>query len=123
MVAAIIILLIVLLAIFAPHVAPADPTLTSSFRRLRPIATPGFPLGTDEQGRDMLTRLIFGSRLSLFTGVLPVLIAFAFGSSIGIAAGYGPYLRDVTVSASTPIVMRNDAPHAASCQLAYGDIA
>jgi peptide/nickel transport system permease protein len=87
-VAGIIILAIVLVAVFAPYIAPSDPTLTSSLRRLRPIGTPGFPFGTDEQGRDMLTRLIYGARLSLFMGVLPVLIAFAIGSSIGIAAGY-----------------------------------
>jgi peptide/nickel transport system permease protein len=87
-IAALIVLALVLVAILAPHIAPYDPTATSSFRRLRPIGTPNFPLGTDEQGRDMLTRLIFGARLSLIMGVLPVLIAFAVGSSIGITAGY-----------------------------------
>jgi peptide/nickel transport system permease protein len=87
-VAASVILGLVLIAIFAPYIAPYDPTLTSSLRRLRPIGTPNFPLGTDEQGRDMLTRLIYGARLSLFMGVLPVLVAFVVGSSIGITAGY-----------------------------------
>src|SRR5918993_1969635 len=86
--AGIVILLIVLIAIFAPYVAPADPYRASSLRRLRPIGTPGFPLGTDELGRDMLSRLIYGSRLSLFMGVTPVLIAFFTGSAIGILAGY-----------------------------------
>jgi peptide/nickel transport system permease protein len=57
-------------------------------RRLRPIGTPGFPLGSDELGRDMLSRLIYGARLSLFMGVVPVFIAFFIGSVIGIAAGY-----------------------------------
>jgi peptide/nickel transport system permease protein len=87
-VAGIVILLIVLVAIFAPYVAPADPYRASSLRRLRPIGTPGFPLGTDELGRDMLSRLIYGGRLSLFMGVTPVFIAFMIGSSIGILAGY-----------------------------------
>ena len=41
-------------------------------RRLRPIGTPGYLLGTDELGRDMLSRLIYGGRLSLFIGVTPV---------------------------------------------------
>ena len=57
-------------------------------RRLRPIGFPGYPLGSDELGRDMLTRLIYGGRLSLFIGVTPVLCAFVIGSGIGIFAGY-----------------------------------
>jgi peptide/nickel transport system permease protein len=56
--------------------------------RLKPIGTDGFPLGTDELGRDMLSRLIVGARLSLFIGITPVLVAFAIGASIGILAGY-----------------------------------
>jgi peptide/nickel transport system permease protein len=79
---------LVLMAIFAPLVAPADPYRGQMLRRLRPIGTPGFPLGTDELGRDMLTRLIYGARLSLLMGVTPVFIAFFIGSAIGIAAGY-----------------------------------
>ena len=88
MVALGVILLIVLAAIFAPYVAPADPYRGSMLRRLRPIGFPGYPLGTDELGRDMLTRLIYGGRLSLFMGVMPVLLAFCIGSAIGIFAGY-----------------------------------
>lgn len=87
-VAGLVILTIILLAIFAPYLAPGDPYRSSMIRRLRPIGTDNFPLGTDELGRDMLTRLIYGGRLSLFMGVTPVLIAFVFGSTIGIAAGY-----------------------------------
>ncbi len=83
-----VILLLIALAVFAPLVAPRDPYLSSIIRRLKPIGTPGYPLGTDELGRDMLTRLIYGGRLSLFIGVTPVFIAFAVGSAIGIAAGY-----------------------------------
>ncbi|MCU0218489.1 ABC transporter permease, partial [Mycobacterium tuberculosis] len=48
----------------------------------------GFPLGTDELGRDMLSRLIYGARLSLFMGVTPVIFALFIGSFIGIVAGY-----------------------------------
>ena len=76
MVALTIIVLIVLAAIFAPYVAPADPYRGSMLRRLKPIGFPGYPLGADELGRDMLTRLIYGGRLSLFVGVVPVLLAF-----------------------------------------------
>ncbi len=83
-----VILALVLMAVFAPYVAPADPYRGSMIRRLRPIGTEGFPLGTDELGRDMLTRLIYGARLSLMMGVTPVFIAFLIGSVIGITAGY-----------------------------------
>jgi peptide/nickel transport system permease protein len=79
---------LILMAIFAPYVAPADPYRGSMIRRLRPIGTEGFPLGTDELGRDMLSRLIYGARLSLLMGVTPVFIAFFVGSAIGITAGY-----------------------------------
>jgi peptide/nickel transport system permease protein len=83
-----VVLSLILIAVFAPYVAPADPYRSSMIRRLRPIGTPGFPLGTDELGRDMLSRLIYGGRLSLLMGVTPVFIAFFVGATIGITAGY-----------------------------------
>ena len=86
--ALIVVLALILMAVFAPLIAPADPYRASMLRRLRPIGTEGFPLGTDELGRDMLTRLIYGSRLSLLMGVTPVIIAFFIGSVIGITAGF-----------------------------------
>ena len=86
--AGIVILLIVAMAILAPYLAPKDPYAGMALRRLRPIGTPGFPLGSDELGRDMLSRLIHGARMSLFMGITPVVIAFLLGSSIGIFAGY-----------------------------------
>jgi peptide/nickel transport system permease protein len=86
--AAIVILALIVMALAAPYITPADPYRSSVLRRLRPIGTTGFPLGTDELGRDMLSRLMLGARLSLFMGVTPVLIAFAIGSTIGIIAGY-----------------------------------
>ncbi|OYU47136.1 MAG: ABC transporter permease [Rhizobiales bacterium PAR1] len=86
--AGIVILLIILAAIFADVIAPADPSKASMLRRLKPLGTPGYPLGSDELGRDMLSRLIFGARLSLFMGLVPVFIAFVIGSLIGISAGF-----------------------------------
>ncbi len=86
--AALVILAIVLIAILAPYIAPQDPYKGITLRRLRPPGTEGFPLGTDELGRDMLSRLIWGARLSLFMGVTPVILALLLGSAIGIAAGY-----------------------------------
>jgi peptide/nickel transport system permease protein len=83
-----VLVLIVLAAIFAPLIAPGDPYRGSIIRRLRPIGTEGYPLGTDELGRDMLTRLIYGGRLSLFMGLVPVLNAFLIGTFLGVVAGY-----------------------------------
>lgn len=88
MIALTIIAALILMAIFAPYIAPADPIRGSMLRRLRPIGTPGYPLGADELGRDMLSRLIYGGRLSLFMGLTPVLLAFVIGSGLGILAGY-----------------------------------
>ncbi|WP_341644085.1 ABC transporter permease [Thauera sp. SDU_THAU2] len=86
--AALVLLLLVLVAIFAPLITPHDPYQTSMLKRLRPIGFENFLLGTDELGRDMLSRLMVGARLSLFMGITPVLIAFVLGSAIGILAGY-----------------------------------
>ena len=87
-VSASLLLLIVLAAVFAPWLAPADPYKASMIRRLLPIGSLGHLLGSDELGRDMLTRLMYGGRLSLLMGVLPVLFAFVIGTSIGVIAGY-----------------------------------
>jgi peptide/nickel transport system permease protein len=84
----VLLLLIIGAALFAPWLAPADPYKTSMLRRLLPIGSPNFVLGTDELGRDMLTRLMYGGRLSLLMGVLPVLFAFGIGTSIGLFAGF-----------------------------------
>jgi peptide/nickel transport system permease protein len=88
MTSALVLLLIVGAAVFAPWVAPADPYKASMLRRLLPVGSPGFLLGTDELGRDMVSRLIFGGRLSLLMGVLPVALAFVIGTAIGLFAGY-----------------------------------
>jgi peptide/nickel transport system permease protein len=83
-----ILLLIMLAAIFAPWLGLADPYQGSMIRRLRWVGTPGYPLGTDELGRDMVARLIYGGRLSLLIGLMPVMIAFVIGTSLGVIAGY-----------------------------------
>ena len=85
---ALVLLLIVGSALGAPWVAPADPYAASMLRRLLPIGSPGFILGTDEIGRDMVSRLIYGGRLSLLMGIVPVALAFVLGTSIGVLAGY-----------------------------------
>ncbi|ACA17142.1 binding-protein-dependent transport systems inner membrane component [Methylobacterium sp. 4-46] len=88
MAALLVILLIVLAAVFAPLIAPMDPFKGSMIRRLKPVGDATYLLGSDELGRDMLSRLLYAGRLSLFMGVLPVVIAFFVGSGLGILAGY-----------------------------------
>jgi peptide/nickel transport system permease protein len=83
-----VLIFFVLIAIFAPVIAPMDPLDGRMVNRLQAIGTPGHILGTDELGRDMLSRLIWGARLSLIMGVTPVVLAFVLGSAIGIIAGY-----------------------------------
>ena len=86
--AALVVLVLLVLAVFGPWLAPLDPYQSSILKRLKPIGFAGHPLGTDELGRDMLSRLIVGTRLSLFIGITPVICAFVIGSVIGITAGY-----------------------------------
>jgi peptide/nickel transport system permease protein len=83
-----IILALALVAIFAPLIAPFDPNKTSMVYRMKPIGYRQFWLGTDELGRDMLSRLIYGARLSLMMGLLPVILATAIGGFFGLVAGF-----------------------------------
>jgi len=83
-----VVLLIVLAAIFAPLLTPFDPYQESIIGRLKPFGWRGHPLGTDELGRDMLTRLIHGGRVSLLMGVVPVLIAALVGGTLGVLGGF-----------------------------------
>src|SRR5688572_30457238 len=66
--AAIFLLLVAVASILAPILAPRDPIETNLSQRLVPIGTPGYPLGADDLGRDILSRLIWGGRISLLIG-------------------------------------------------------
>jgi peptide/nickel transport system permease protein len=87
-VAGCVVLLLLLLAFIGPWIAPQDPSQSSILSRLKPIGTEGYPLGTDELGRDMLSRLMAGAQLSLFMGLTPVFLAFVMGSLLGVFAGF-----------------------------------
>lgn len=92
-ISALFLIVFALLALLAPLIAPHSPTLgTLSARLLPPAWVSGgkadFPLGTDHLGRDVLSRLIFGARVSLSVGVAAVLVAGTIGTMLGIAAGY-----------------------------------
>lgn len=84
----VILILIICSCIFAPIIAPYDPYVGEITQRLLPIGTEGHLLGTDEQGRDILSRILYGGRMSLFSGVFPVLIATVIGLALGVTAGY-----------------------------------
>src|SRR5215475_7147843 len=93
LVAAVVLLLIVATAIFAPLVAPHDPFAVDIRHRLSPPAwmdrgTPDHLLGTDQVGRDLLSRMIYGGRVSLVVGVAAVLLSASIGVLLGLAAGY-----------------------------------
>jgi peptide/nickel transport system permease protein len=88
MISAGVLLVLIIAAVFAPWLAPADPFKASMLKRLLPIGSPGYLLGTDELGRDMLTRLMYGGRLSLLMGIVPVFSAFFIGTTLGLFAGY-----------------------------------
>ena len=82
-----VIIFFVLLAIFAPLISPYDPNLTS-WGTIRKPPSAGFWFGTDEIGRDVLSRVIWGARASLLAGLLSVSISLSLGIPIGLLAGY-----------------------------------
>ena len=84
---AIMIVLIILAAIFAPMVAPYDHLEQSLVNRLQHPSAEHW-LGTDELGRDVLSRIIFGARISLTIGLVPTLISMAIGTVLGMCAGF-----------------------------------
>lgn len=79
---------IILLSLAAHLIAPYDPNKVEMTARLLPPGTPGHILGTDQLGRDMLSRLLYGGRISVAVGFIAVGIAMFFGVLIGLLAGY-----------------------------------
>ncbi|MEG1547842.1 MAG: ABC transporter permease [Clostridia bacterium] len=89
----VIVLSIIILAIFAPQIAPHDPAKQDYSAMLRPPAwveggTSEYILGTDNLGRDILSRIIYGTRISLIVGLVSVMLAGAIGMLIGLVAGF-----------------------------------
>jgi peptide/nickel transport system permease protein len=98
----VILLLIILAAIFAPVITPQAPETTSLQLRLKPpfwmegTVSPHF-LGTDQLGRDVWTRIVFGARVSLFIGLLAMLVAGPIGVFFGLISGYRGRFTDVVI--------------------------
>ncbi len=80
--------LAVLGAILAPYLAPHDPYRVNAAARLLPPGSPGHVLGTDDIGRDILSRLLWGGRTSLWVAFFPVLISGSVGLALGLISGY-----------------------------------
>lgn len=99
----VILILMALAILFAPLLSPHDPFQTSMIRRLKPYGFPGYPLGTDELGRDLLTRLLYGGRLSWYIGITPVVIAFAVGGMLGIIAGFAGGWLNMAIMRTTDV--------------------
>ncbi len=95
-VSAIVLAICLIAAVFAPWVAPHNPFDLRTLNLLDSLAPPawlpgakaGYPLGTDDQGRDVLSAIMFGARISLLVGLLSVALAIVLGVALGLIAGY-----------------------------------
>jgi len=105
LVAALVLLVVVLSALLAPYLRLPNPDEGSLIDRLEPPGTPGHLLGTDELGRDMLSRLVWGGRVSLVVGFAAVGFAALLGVSLGILSGYLAGRFDFWVQRLIDVVM------------------
>jgi peptide/nickel transport system permease protein len=83
----VLIAIMVFIAVFAPWISPHDPLDQSVRDRLAPPSW-DYPLGRDDKGRDILSRVIYGTRIALIVGIFSVLLGGVLGTAIGVAAGY-----------------------------------
>jgi len=95
---------LMLMALLAPVLAPHDPVAQSLGNAFQPSSR-AHPLGTDEFGRDILSRIIFGARASLLAGVVSVAIALTAGALAGLLAGYAGGVVDVTISGVMDVML------------------
>jgi len=100
-----ILLFLILVAIFAPLLAPADPFAQDLGGRLLPLGSEGHLLGTDSLGRDILSRLIYGARITLYIVILVALIAPVAGLFVGTVAGYVGGWTDTVLMRITDIFL------------------
>jgi peptide/nickel transport system permease protein len=100
----VVIVLFVLAAVLAPLIAPYDPTQQSWTAVRKPPSWQHW-FGTDESGRDLFSRVMFGARASLLAGVVSVSIALGFGVPIGLLAGYGGRWTDAVISRMTDAML------------------
>jgi peptide/nickel transport system permease protein len=102
---AIFLLSVAAISLLAPFLAPQDPLEINLSQRLVPPGTAGYPLGADQLGRDMLSRLIWGGRISLLIGFSAVMMAMGLGVFIGLLAGFFGGKMDTVVMRLIDILM------------------
>jgi peptide/nickel transport system permease protein len=100
----VVVAVVVVIALLAPMVAPYDP-LAASWTAIRKAPSSAHWLGTDEIGRDVLSRVIFGARASLLAGIVSVLISLSIGVPVGLLAGYAGGRVDMLISRLTDAVL------------------
>lgn len=100
-----ILTVIMLLALLAPWLPLANPDETDLVNRLLPAFSPGHILGTDHLGRDILSRLLWGTRVSLMVGISATLIAAILGTLIGLIAGYVGHRTDTLLMRCIDMLM------------------
>jgi peptide/nickel transport system permease protein len=96
---------VVLAACLAPYLPLADPDAVDTANRLRPPLTPGHLLGTDEFGRDLLSRLVWGARVSLLAGAATAAAAMLIGVVLGVLSGYYAGWPETVIMRLTDILM------------------
>ena len=101
---AVIVAVVVLAALFAPVLSPYDPIDVHPYDRLKGIGTPGYLLGADQQGRDMLSRLLWGARSSLAIAVVPLAVSGLVGLILGSVAGYTGRIAETLIMRSMDVV-------------------
>jgi dipeptide transport system permease protein len=106
----VIVIAVLLMAAFANVIAPYPPDLTNSAVFLKPPAWQAggswaYPLGTDAIGRDILSRLIFGARLSLLIGIAVVAVAIVVGISLGLVAGFFRGVTEIAIMRLMDIIL------------------
>jgi peptide/nickel transport system permease protein/oligopeptide transport system permease protein len=99
-----LIILMTLAAILAPNLTPYDENSMDLMHRLSPPSAEHL-LGTDEGGRDELTRLLYGARVSLLIGVVPTLLSLILGSVLGVMAGYRGGITDVIIMRAADVTL------------------
>lgn len=99
------VLLLILLALLAPVLSPLNPNATGLSTPLLPIGSPQHLLGTDQVGRDQWTRLLYGGRVTLFSGLVASFISTVIGVVLGTIAGYSRWIVDTLIMRFMDILM------------------
>jgi len=103
-ISAAVILLFILAAVFAPLLTPYTEKQMDLMNRLAPPSGQ-HPFGTDDGGKDILTRLLYGARVSLLVGVVPTILSVALGTVLGVIAGYAGGRTDTVIMRLADIVL------------------